>query len=78
MSRGESMISIGTEIHKKFETSTPWVFGIRGAAEYLGLGVSTVKRDWPSWEKLGVKVYRYKKELRFRKSDLDMVLSPVN
>ena len=66
---------------------SPWIRGLRGAAEYLGIGMSTVQRDFPSWEKFGVTIYRYGRstkkyptgrELRFRKDELDRVLQPVN
>lgn len=68
-------------------SNSPWIKGIQGAAEYLGLGKSTVARDWPSWEAFGVRIYRYGKatkkfpngrEVRFRKDELDRVLQPVN
>lgn len=46
------------------------------AAIYLGIGYSTLRRDWPSWTKLGVVPSRYngRKELRFKRGELDSLM----
>lgn len=47
----------------------------REAAQFLGIGYSTVLRDWPSWVEWGVVPSRYpKRTLRFKKSDLDKLM----
>lgn len=48
----------------------------RQAATYLGIGYSTLLRDWPKWTDLGVNPSRYNgiKDLRFKRSELDQLM----
>lgn len=48
---------------------------LKQAAEYLGIGDSTAKKNWPTWEQYGVIPSRYpKRTLRFKRSDLDKLM----
>jgi hypothetical protein len=48
---------------------------LKESAEYLGIGESTVRKEWPSWEKFGIVPSRFPAQtLRFKKSDLDRLM----
>lgn len=49
-------------------------FNLREAAEYLGIGYSQGKVDWPGWKKWGCVPVRYGKALKFKKSQLDRMM----
>lgn len=50
-------------------------FNLNQTAQYLGMGLSTVKRDWPSFSKYGVVPSRVgKRTLRFDKEQLDRMM----
>lgn len=55
--------------------STQEYLNCRQAGEYLGLGYSTVLRDWPKWVSWGIVPSRYpSRTLRFKRSDLDRLM----
>lgn len=48
---------------------------LRETAEYLGIGESTAKKEWPRWQKYGVIPSRFPaKGLKFKRSDLDRMM----
>lgn len=54
----------------------PAYLSTKQAAEYLGIGYSTAKKNWPQWTKFGVVPSRLngKAELRFKRSELDRLM----
>lgn len=62
---------------------TPAYLSLKDTAAYLGIGLSTSKRDWPSWEKFGVIPSRYVsstgrgRRLFFRRTELDRMMDQM-
>ncbi len=51
---------------------------LKESAEYLGIGASTAKREWPSWQRYGVIPARFPvKTLRFKRADLDRMIESL-
>jgi hypothetical protein len=51
---------------------------LKEAAEYLGIGESTAKREWPSWEKYGVIPSRFPvRNLKFKRTELDKMMDSL-
>lgn len=63
--------------------TAPAYLSLKDTAAYLGMGLSTSKRDWPSWEKFGVIPSRYVnstgrgRRLFFRRAELDRMMDQM-
>lgn len=62
---------------------TPAYLSLKETAMYLGMGLSSAKRDWVSWEKFGVVPSRYVnssgrgRRLFFRRAELDRMMDQM-
>jgi hypothetical protein len=49
---------------------------LKELAEYLNIGYSTARRDWPWWKQKGIRIFNYPgKEYQVRASDADKIMA---